>query len=72
MIVGRLLLGCRVLRGVDLDCVSSRHVLVYSTYRQTLDEVIAAFEVASAFVYGVFAPDYDFRSICARREFGVP
>jgi transposase len=45
----------RVVHGLIFTAVYSRHMFVYPTHRQTLDEVIAGFEAAWAFFDGVFA-----------------
>lgn len=45
----------RVVQGLIFTAVYSRHMFVYPTYRQTLDEVIAGFEAAWVFFGGVFA-----------------
>jgi transposase len=46
--------GRRVAHGLIFTSVYSRHMFVYPTHRQTLDEVIAGFEAAWAFFGGVF------------------
>jgi transposase len=46
--------GRRVTHGLIFTAVYSRHMFVYPTHRQTLDEVIAGFEAAWAFFGGVF------------------
>jgi transposase len=45
----------RVVQGLIFTAVYSRHMFVYPTYRQTLNDVIAGFEAAWAFFGGVFA-----------------
>lgn len=45
----------RVVQGLIFTAVYSRHMFVYPTHRQTLEEVIAGFEAAWAFFGGVFA-----------------
>jgi transposase len=45
----------RVVHGLIFTAVYSRHMFVWPTYRQTLNEVIAGFEAAWAFFGGVFA-----------------
>jgi transposase len=45
----------RVVQGLIFTAVYSRHMFVWPTYRQTLDEVIAGFEAAWLFFGGVFA-----------------
>jgi hypothetical protein len=45
----------RVVQGLIFTAVYSRHMFVWPTYRQTLDDVIAGFEAAWAFFGGVFA-----------------
>ena len=45
----------RVVHGLIFTAVYSRHMFVYPTYRQTLNDVIAGFEAAWAFFGGVFA-----------------
>jgi transposase len=45
----------RVVQGLIFTAVYSRHLFVYPTYRQTLNDVIAGFEAAWAFFGGVFA-----------------
>jgi transposase len=44
----------RVVHGLIFTAVYSRHMFVYPTHRQTLEEVIAGFEAAWAFFDGVF------------------
>jgi transposase len=44
----------RVVHGLIFTAVYSRHMFVYPTHRQTLEEVIAGFEAAWAFFGGVF------------------
>uniref|UniRef100_UPI003F9B1FBF IS21 family transposase n=1 Tax=Mycobacterium sp. TaxID=1785 RepID=UPI003F9B1FBF len=44
----------RVVQGLIFTAVYSRHMFVWPTYRQTLNDVIAGFEAAWAF-FGVFA-----------------
>jgi transposase len=46
--------GRRVAHGLIFTAVYSRHMFVYPTHRQTLEEVIAGFEAAWAFFNGVF------------------
>jgi transposase len=46
--------GRRVVHGLIFTAVYSRHMFVYPTHRQTLEEVIAGFEAAWAFFKGVF------------------
>jgi transposase len=46
--------GRRVTHGLIFTAVYSRHMFVYPTHRQTLDEVVAGFEAAWAFFGGVF------------------
>ena len=45
----------RLVHGLIFTAVYSRHMFVYPTYRQTLNDVIAGFEAAWAFFGGVFA-----------------
>ena len=45
----------RVVHGLIFTAVYSRHMFIYPTHRQTLDEVIAGFDCAWAFFGGVFA-----------------
>jgi transposase len=45
----------RVVHGLIFTAVYSRHMFVWPTYRQTLNDVIAGFEAAWAFFGGVFA-----------------
>jgi transposase len=45
----------RVVHGLIFTAVYSRHLFVYPTYRQTLNDVIAGFEAAWRFFGGVFA-----------------
>ncbi|WP_143271329.1 DDE-type integrase/transposase/recombinase [Amycolatopsis echigonensis] len=45
----------RVVQGLIFTAVYSRHMFVYPTLRQTLDEVVAGFEAAWLFFGGVFA-----------------
>jgi transposase len=45
----------RVVKGLIFTAVYSRHMFVYPTYRETLNEVIAGFEAAWRFFDGVFA-----------------
>jgi transposase len=45
----------RVVHGLIFTAVYSRHMFVYPTHRQTLDEVIAGFDGAWTFFEGVFA-----------------
>ena len=45
----------RVTHGLIFTAVYSRHLFVYPTHRQTLEEVIAGFDAAWAFFGGVFA-----------------
>lgn len=45
----------RVVQGLIFTAVYSRHLFVYPTLRQTLDEVVAGFEAAWLFFGGVFA-----------------
>ena len=45
----------RVVHGLIFTAVYSRHMFVWPTYRQTLNDVIAGFEAAWAFFDGVFA-----------------
>ena len=45
----------RVVKGLIFTAVYSRHMFVYPTYRETLNDVIAGFEAAWAFFDGVFA-----------------
>ncbi|MDQ4105451.1 MAG: IS21 family transposase [Actinomycetota bacterium] len=44
----------RVVHGLVFTAVYSRHLFVYPTHRQTLEEVIAGFEAAWVFFGGVF------------------
>lgn len=44
----------RVTHGLLFTAVYSRHMFIFPTHRQTLDEVIAGFEAAWAFFSGVF------------------
>ena len=44
----------RVVHALIFTAVYSRHLFVYPTHRQTLDEVIAGFEAAWGFFGGVF------------------
>ena len=44
----------RVTHGLIFTAVYSRHMFLYPTHRQTLDEVIAGFDAAWAFFNGVF------------------
>jgi transposase len=44
----------RVVHGLVFTAVYSRHLFVYPTHRQSLEEVIAGFEAAWAFFGGVF------------------
>ncbi|MCA1835185.1 MAG: IS21 family transposase [Actinobacteria bacterium] len=46
--------GRRVVHGLVFTAVYSRHLFVYPTHRQSLEEVIAGFEAAWAFFGGVF------------------
>ncbi|MGH3599010.1 MAG: IS21 family transposase [Pseudonocardiaceae bacterium] len=46
--------GRRVAHGLIFTAVYSRHMFLYPTHRQTLEEVIAGFEAAWAFFGGVF------------------
>ena len=46
--------GRRVTHGLIFTAVYSRHMFLYPTHRQTLEEVIAGFEAAWAFFAGVF------------------
>ena len=46
--------GRRVTHGLIFTAVYSRHMFLYPTHRQTLEEVIAGFEAAWAFFDGVF------------------
>src|SRR5271169_616177 len=45
----------RVVQGLIFTAVYSRHMFVWPTYRQTLQDVIAGFEAAWTFFGGVFA-----------------
>lgn len=45
----------RVVKGLIFTAVYSRHIFVYPTFRETLNDVIAGFEAAWAFFDGVFA-----------------
>lgn len=45
----------RVVHGLIFTAVYSRHMFVWPTYRQTLQDVIAGFEAAWAFFNGVFS-----------------
>ena len=45
----------RVVHGLIFTAVYSRHMFVWPTYRQTLQDVIAGFEAAWTFFGGVFA-----------------
>ncbi|BBY41798.1 hypothetical protein MCEL_00930 [Mycolicibacterium celeriflavum] len=45
----------RVVHGLIFTAVYSRHMFVWPTYRQTLNDVIGGFEAAWAFFGGVFA-----------------
>jgi len=45
----------RVVHGLIFTAVYSRHMFVFPTHRQTLEEVIAGFDAAWAFYGGVFA-----------------
>ncbi|GFG66353.1 hypothetical protein MKUB_38430 [Mycobacterium kubicae] len=45
----------RVVHGLIFTAVYSRHMFVWPTYRQTLNDVIAGFEAAWVFFGGVFA-----------------
>ncbi|MFI1920563.1 IS21 family transposase [Nocardia sp. NPDC020380] len=45
----------RVVQGLIFTAVYSRHMFIWPTYRQTLNDVIAGFEAAWAFFGGVFA-----------------
>lgn len=45
----------RVVKGLIFTAVYSRHMFVYPTYRETLNDVIAGFEAAWVFFGGVFA-----------------
>ena len=45
----------RVVHGLIFTAVYSRHMFVWPTYRQTLNDVIAGFEAAWGFFGGVFA-----------------
>jgi transposase len=45
----------RVVKGLIFTAVYSRHMFVYPTYRETLNDVIAGFEAAWLFFDGVFA-----------------
>ena len=44
----------RVIHALIFTAVYSRHMFVYPTHRQSLDEVIAGFEAVWAFFGGVF------------------
>ncbi|GAC1378859.1 MAG: hypothetical protein NVSMB4_08450 [Acidimicrobiales bacterium] len=60
----------RVTHGLIFTAVYSRHLFVYPTHRQTLEEVIAGFEAAWAFYGGVFAvviPD-NLKPVVARAD----
>jgi transposase len=60
----------RVVWGLIFTAVYSRHMFVYPTHRQTLEEVIAGFEAAWEFFEGVFAvviPD-DMKAIVDRAD----
>jgi hypothetical protein len=46
--------GRRVVHALIFTAVYSRHMFVYPTHRQTLEEVIAGFEAGWAFFRGVF------------------
>ncbi|MFI5783521.1 IS21 family transposase [Nocardia sp. NPDC051570] len=45
----------RVVKGLIFTAVYSRHLFVYPTYRETLNDVIAGFEAAWVYFDGVFA-----------------
>lgn len=45
----------RVTHGLIFTAVYSRHLFVFPTHRQTLEEVIAGFDAAWAFYGGTFA-----------------
>lgn len=45
----------RVVKGLIFTAVYSRHMFVFPTYRETLNDVIAGFEAAWVFFGGVFA-----------------
>jgi transposase len=45
----------RAVKGLIFTAVYSRHMFVYPTYRETLNDVIAGFEAAWVFFDGVFA-----------------
>ncbi|MET9030987.1 hypothetical protein ABZW96_36085 [Nocardia sp. NPDC004168] len=45
----------RVVKGLIFTAVYSRHMFVYPTYRETLNDVVAGFEAAWVFFDGVFA-----------------
>ncbi|MFI6778856.1 IS21 family transposase [Nocardia sp. NPDC050412] len=45
----------RVVKGLIFTAVYSRHMFVFPTYRETLNDVIAGFEAAWVFFDGVFA-----------------
>ncbi|MGW4771927.1 IS21 family transposase [Nocardia sp. NPDC004278] len=45
----------RMVKGLIFTAVYSRHMFVYPTYRETLNDVIAGFEAAWVFFDGVFA-----------------
>lgn len=47
--------GRRVAQGLIFTAVYSRHMFVYPTLRQTLEEVVAGFEAAWVFFGGLFA-----------------
>lgn len=47
--------GRRVAQGLIFTAVYSRHMFVYPTLRQTLEDVVAGFEAAWVFFGGVFA-----------------
>jgi transposase len=60
----------RVAQGLICTAVYSRHMFVYPTLRQTLEEVVAGFEAAWVFFGGVFAvvvPD-NMRTIVDRAD----
>ena len=44
-----------MVKGLIFTAVYSRHMFVFPTYRETLNDVIAGFEAAWVFFDGVFA-----------------
>jgi transposase len=64
----------RVVQGLIFTAVYSRHMFVWPTHRQTLNDVIAGFEAAWAFFGGVFAaviPD-NMKAIVDRADATAP